>query len=51
VQFSARELERAGLNAGVDRGDHHRPEHVLSIAEDAAARTAAGAPVILEAGT
>jgi pyruvate/2-oxoacid:ferredoxin oxidoreductase alpha subunit len=39
-----------GYMIGLGGGDV-RPEHVLAIAEDAAARTAPGAPVILEAGT
>ncbi len=38
-----------GYMIGIGGGDV-RPEHVLSIAEDAAARTTAGAPVIREAG-
>jgi len=39
-----------GYMIGLGGGDV-RPEHVLAIAEDAASRTAAGAPVLMEAGT
>jgi pyruvate/2-oxoacid:ferredoxin oxidoreductase alpha subunit len=39
-----------GYMIGLGGGDV-RPEHVLAIAEDVASRTAAGAPVLMEAGT
>lgn len=39
-----------GYMIGLGGGDV-RPEHVLTIAEDVASRTAAGAPVLMEAGT
>jgi pyruvate/2-oxoacid:ferredoxin oxidoreductase alpha subunit len=38
-----------GYMIGIGGGDV-RPEHVLAIAEDAASRRGAGAPVLLEAG-
>jgi pyruvate/2-oxoacid:ferredoxin oxidoreductase alpha subunit len=39
-----------GYMIGIGGGDV-RPEHVLAIAEDVAARSGAGAPVMMEAGT
>jgi hypothetical protein len=39
-----------GYMVGLGGGDV-RPEHLLAIAADVEARTAAGAPVLMEAGT